>query len=170
MVRCFEDDDIVHVAGKVDPLADIEVINTELALADLETVEQRPAARREGVQGRRQGRRSALRDLLKRVREHLDAGKPVRTLALDAAERPLLRELLPDHGQAADVRRQRRRERLHEQPATSSTVEKRAVGRGRRRWCRCAPRSRPRSRSSSRRAAWRSSRRLGLRRAGPRTA
>ena len=40
MVRCFENDDIVHVAGKIDPLNDIEVINTELALADMESVEK----------------------------------------------------------------------------------------------------------------------------------
>ena len=40
MVRCFEDDDVIHVAGRIDPLADIEIINTELALADLDSVEK----------------------------------------------------------------------------------------------------------------------------------
>ena len=54
VVRCFENDDIVHVAGKVDPLSDIEVINTELALADLESVEKALAEGREAGQDRRQ--------------------------------------------------------------------------------------------------------------------
>ena len=92
VVRCFVNDDIVHVAGRIDPLADIEVINTELALADLETVER---GLQRAEKASKAGDKDAIRqrDLLKRVREHLDAGKPVRTLAMDPAERPLLREL-----------------------------------------------------------------------------
>jgi GTP-binding protein YchF len=92
VVRCFVNDDIVHVAGRIDPLADIEVINTELALADLETVER---GLQRAEKAAKAGDKDAirLRDLLKRVREHLDAGKPVRTLGMDPAERPLLREL-----------------------------------------------------------------------------
>jgi hypothetical protein len=91
-VRCFVNDDIVHVAGRIDPLADIEVINTELALADLETVER---GLQRAEKASKAGDKDAIRqrDLLKRVREHLDAGKPVRTLAMDATERPLLHEL-----------------------------------------------------------------------------
>jgi GTP-binding protein YchF len=92
VVRCFVNDDIVHVAGRIDPMTDIEVINTELALADLETVERGlQRAEKAAKAGDKDSIR--LRDLLKRVREHLDAGNPVRTLEMDAAERPLLREL-----------------------------------------------------------------------------
>jgi hypothetical protein len=92
VVRCFENDDIVHVAGRIDPIADIEVINTELALADLETVER---GLQRAEKASKAGDKDAIRqrELLKRVRDHLDAGRPVRTLEIDAAERPLLREL-----------------------------------------------------------------------------
>jgi len=84
VVRCFVNDDIVHVAGRIDPIADIEVINTELALADLETVER---GLQRAEKASKSGDKDALRqrELLKRVREHLDAGKPARTLAMDAA-------------------------------------------------------------------------------------
>lgn len=92
VVRCFVNDDIVHVAGRIDPLADIDVINTELALADLETVERGlQRAEKAGKAGDKEAIR--LRDLLKRMREHLDSGKPARTLELDPTERPLLRDL-----------------------------------------------------------------------------
>jgi GTP-binding protein YchF len=92
VVRCFVNDDVVHVAGRIDPLADIEVINTELALADLDTVER---GLQRAEKASKAGDKDAirLRDLLKRMREHLDVGNPARTLPMDAAERPLLREL-----------------------------------------------------------------------------
>ena len=92
VVRCFVNDDVVHVAGRIDPLADIDVINTELALADLETVER---GLQRAEKASKAGDKDAirLRELLKRMRDHLDAGHPARTLALDAADRPLLREL-----------------------------------------------------------------------------
>jgi len=92
VVRCFVNDDVVHVAGRIDPLADIDVINTELALADLDTVER---GLQRAEKASKAGDKDAirLRDLLKRMREHLDAGNPARTLAMDPAERPLLREL-----------------------------------------------------------------------------
>jgi len=92
VVRCFVTDDIVHVAGKIDPLSDIDVINTELALADLDTVER---AHRRAEKDAKAGDKDAirLRDVLKRMHEHLDSGKPARTLPLDPqTERPLLRE------------------------------------------------------------------------------
>jgi len=92
VVRCFVNDDIVHVAGRIDPLSDIEVINTELALADLETVE-RGLQRAEKVAKTGDKDAIRLREILKRMRDHLDAGNPARTLELDAADRPLLREL-----------------------------------------------------------------------------
>ncbi len=92
VVRCFVNDDVVHVAGRIDPLADIDVINTELALADLETVER---GLQRAEKASKAGDKDAirLRELLKRMRDHLDAGHPARTLALDAADRLLLREL-----------------------------------------------------------------------------
>ena len=85
VVRCFEDSNIVHVADKIDPAADIEVINTELALSDLESVEK--AAHRV-TKLARSGDKDAAKQaaLLERVRVHLDAVKPVRTLNLDADE------------------------------------------------------------------------------------
>jgi ribosome-binding ATPase YchF (GTP1/OBG family) len=91
-VRCFEDDDIVHVAGRIKPLDDIEVINTELALADLDTVE-RGLLRAEKAS--KAGDKDAIRqrDLLKKLRDHLDAGKPARSLVKDPEERRLLQEL-----------------------------------------------------------------------------
>jgi len=92
VVRCFVNDDIVHVAGRIDPISDIEVINTELALADLDTVER---GLQRAEKASKAGDKDAirLRDLLKRMREHLDSGRPARTLPMDAAaEKPLLRE------------------------------------------------------------------------------
>jgi ribosome-binding ATPase len=92
VVRCFEDDDIVHVAGRIKPLHDIEVINTELALADLDTVE-RGLLRAE--KAAKAGDKDAikLRDLLKKLREHLDSGQPARSLIKDPDERRILHEL-----------------------------------------------------------------------------
>ena len=92
VVRCFVDEDVVHVAGKVDPLADIETINTELALADLETVEK-ALARAEKAAKAQDKEAIKARDLIRRVREALNAGKPARSLAFDDTERPIVREL-----------------------------------------------------------------------------
>ena len=92
VVRCFVNDDVVHVAGRIDPLADIDVINTELGLADLDTVER---GLRRAEKAAKAGDKDAIRqlDLLKRMQAHLDGGKPARTLQMDPAERPLLHEL-----------------------------------------------------------------------------
>src|SRR5690348_6209025 len=91
VVRCFEDDDIVHVAGRIKPLDDIEVINTELALADLDTVER---GLQRAEKASKAGDKDAIhqRELLKKLRDHLDAGKPARSLIKDAEERRLLQE------------------------------------------------------------------------------
>ena len=117
VVRCFENDDVVHVSGRIDPLRDIEVINTELALADLDTVE-RALARAEKVSKAGDKDAIRLRELLKRIRAHLDQGRPARSLAIDAAERPLLQGDAAHHDEAADVRRERRGERLPRQSAS----------------------------------------------------
>ena len=92
VVRCFENDDVVHVAGRVDPLSDIEVINTELALADLESVDKalEKATRQAKTGDKKIAERKAL---LERVRDHLDAGNPVRSLGLDPEELAEIRDI-----------------------------------------------------------------------------
>jgi len=92
VVRCFENDDIMHVAGRIDPAHDIEVINTELALADLDSVER---AYQKAVKAAKTADKEAvkLRELLDRVRDHLNLAKPVRALGLGAYEHALLRDL-----------------------------------------------------------------------------
>ncbi|EXJ15945.1 redox-regulated ATPase YchF [Imhoffiella purpurea] len=92
VVRCFEDDDVIHVAGRVDPLSDIEVINTELALADMESVEK---ALDRAQRAAKTGDKKILyrKELLERVKAHLDAGKPVRSMGLDEDETEELRDL-----------------------------------------------------------------------------
>ena len=92
VVRCFENPDVVHVSGRVDPVADIAIINTELALADLESVDK---ALVRAEKASKAGDKDALRwrDTLKRMHAHLDAGNPVRSMALDEFERQKLREL-----------------------------------------------------------------------------
>ncbi|MEO5343079.1 MAG: redox-regulated ATPase YchF [Gammaproteobacteria bacterium SHHR-1] len=92
VVRCFENDDIVHVAGKIDPLADIEVINTELALADLESVER--ALDRVNRQAKTGDKKIlARKELLGRIQAHLDTGAPVRSLGLDKDQQQEIRDL-----------------------------------------------------------------------------
>ncbi len=92
VVRCFEDENVVHVEGRVDPLSDIETIHTELALADLETVERaRSRFERQAKSGDKEAK--AVLELLARVQAALDEGTPLRTLTLDEQERERLREL-----------------------------------------------------------------------------
>lgn len=85
VVRCFEDSNIVHVADAINPEADIETINTELALADLESVEKGIQRLTRIAKG---GDKDAVRQiaLFERVRQHLDTAKPVRTMGLDKEE------------------------------------------------------------------------------------
>src|SRR5690625_4204443 len=92
VVRCFDEGNIVHVAGKVDPVADIEVINTELALADLATADR---ALQRNQRTARSGDKEAMRmvGLLERVITALNEGQPVRALGLDQDEHSLLRPL-----------------------------------------------------------------------------
>ncbi len=92
VVRCFEDDNVVHVAGKVDPVADIEVINTELALADLESVEK--ALLRTATASKTGDKKVlAQKALLEEGAGHLDAGRLVRSMGLDSDELERCREL-----------------------------------------------------------------------------
>jgi GTP-binding protein YchF len=92
VVRCFENDDVIHVAGKVNPLADIETINTELALADLETAE-RGLQRAEKAAKAQDKDAIRMRDIFKRVRDALNQNQPARALGLDDHERAVVREL-----------------------------------------------------------------------------
>ena len=86
VVRCFDDDNIIHVAGKVDPLSDIEVINTELCLADQESVDN---ALLKAQKAARSGDKVALKQLtlLERVYAHLDQGNPIRSLSMNEEEK-----------------------------------------------------------------------------------
>jgi GTP-binding protein YchF len=89
VVRCFTDENVVHVSGRVDPLADIEVINTELCLADQDTVDR---ALQKTVKQMKAGDKDAkkMQELLERVMAHLDQAQPVRSMELDSRERELL--------------------------------------------------------------------------------
>ncbi len=92
IVRCFENDDVTHVAGRVDPISDIETIDTELVLADLEAAERAlDRSRRQGKSGDKEPRR--LAEVLERVVDHLGAGDPLRTLELEPEQSVLLRDL-----------------------------------------------------------------------------
>ena len=92
VVRCFENDDVVHVEGRVDPVADLEVINTELQLADLESIE-RSLQRAEKL--KRTGDKDILRrvDLLTRLRDAVDAPGGLRALDLDEDDEKEIRSL-----------------------------------------------------------------------------
>ena len=92
VVRCFDDGNVVHVSGKVDPLSDIEVINTELALADMETVEKTLA--REGKKAKSGDKEAiALFSALEKIQKWLDQGNPVRTLGLEPEQLALIKPL-----------------------------------------------------------------------------
>jgi ribosome-binding ATPase len=93
VVRCFENDDIVHVAGRIDPLSDLDIINTELALADLVSVEK--AVDRAIKATKSGGDKDAVRrrETFERVRALLNDGKPARAATLSDEEKRELREL-----------------------------------------------------------------------------
>lgn len=91
VVRCFEDDNVIHVANKVDPAADIDVINTELALADLESVEKQLQRVTRVAKG---GDKDAIKEkaLLEKLLPHLNDALPVRAMALDEDEQKLVKK------------------------------------------------------------------------------
>ncbi|HEY5717143.1 MAG TPA: redox-regulated ATPase YchF, partial [Motiliproteus sp.] len=92
VVRCFEDGNVIHVANKIDPLSDIEVINMELALADLESVEKQL---QKVVRVAKSGDKDAIKskELYERLIPHLDQGLPARALSFSDSERVLLKQL-----------------------------------------------------------------------------
>lgn len=85
VVRCFEHPDVVHVEGKIDPLSDISIIETELALADMETVDK---AMLRAAKNSRSGNKDSIfeKQVLEKMQAHLDAGNPVRSLNLTPEE------------------------------------------------------------------------------------
>jgi ribosome-binding ATPase len=93
VVRCFDDPNVVHVAGKVDPVSDIETINTELALADLESVERQLAKYEKVAQSGGDKEAQRLVAALKKVQAALDQGKPARSVELSREEHAVLRPL-----------------------------------------------------------------------------
>ncbi|WP_372864694.1 redox-regulated ATPase YchF [Spongiibacter sp.] len=92
VVRCFDNDNVIHVANKVDPATDIDVINTELALADLDAVEKQL---HKVVRPARSGDKEAIaaKELLEKLQAHLDQGKPLRSLSLDDGEQARMASL-----------------------------------------------------------------------------
>lgn len=92
VVRCFEDDNVVHVAGKVDPLGDIEVINTELALADIASIEK---ALLKTSKAARTGNKEELakKVLYEKIIKHLDGGGQLRSLDLSEDELAIIKDL-----------------------------------------------------------------------------
>ncbi len=93
VVRCFDDPEVVHVAGAVNPLHDIEIINTELLLADLDTVEKRFAKTERAAKNTSDGKVKSELAMLAKLLAALNAGKPARTAELADEEKPLAREL-----------------------------------------------------------------------------
>ncbi|MGA7965896.1 MAG: redox-regulated ATPase YchF [Gammaproteobacteria bacterium] len=92
VVRCFEDGDVMHVTGKVDPLADIETISTELALADMESVE-RALGRTEKVAKSGDKTAKARLGVLEKIKAVLDEGRAARTVELDEEQAKLIADL-----------------------------------------------------------------------------
>ncbi|MGR9085795.1 MAG: redox-regulated ATPase YchF [Gammaproteobacteria bacterium] len=92
VVRCFHDENVVHVAGKIDPVSDIEVINTELALADMATIER---ALTRASKASKSGNKDELakKQVFEKIARHLDTGEPVRAMGLSDDEKALIREL-----------------------------------------------------------------------------
>ena len=92
VVRCFENDNVIHVANKVDPTADIEVINTELALADLDTVEKAiKRVQRVAKSGDKEAK--AQLEMFEQLLPVLNEGQPVRSMGLNKDQMALIREL-----------------------------------------------------------------------------
>ena len=107
VVRAFEDPDVTHVEGGVDPVRDIDVLELELQLADLETVTRR-LERTEKSSRLQKEKEPETIALLHRVQEHLDQGRPVRTMSLNAEEQCGASRVLAAHRQTARGDRQRR--------------------------------------------------------------
>ncbi|MEH6627181.1 MAG: redox-regulated ATPase YchF [Motiliproteus sp.] len=91
VVRCFEDENVIHVSNKIDPLSDIEIINTELALADLESIDKQL---QKVIRTAKSGDKDAIKmkALLDKLQPHLNQGLPARSLELNDAEKIMVRQ------------------------------------------------------------------------------
>ena len=148
VVRCFEHGDIVHVAGKVDPISDIETIDTELALADLDSVEK--ALNRAERAAKGGDKDAAARKPVLASAAALSEGKAGRSAGLDE-ERDAGARPVPADPEAGDVHRQRAGRRFRQQPAPGSRAC--MLPPKVRRWCRCRPRSKKSCPSSTTKTA-----------------
>jgi hypothetical protein len=92
VVRCFEDDNIVHVDNRIDPLADVDTIDTELCLKDLESVEKRIDRAKKALKGPASKDEKLTLEVCEKVKKGLDAGKPARAQGLSVEEQALLRD------------------------------------------------------------------------------
>lgn len=92
VVRCFDDDNVIHVANAVNPAADIDIINTELALADLEAVDKALFRYAKAAKGQDK-HAMAMKVVLEKIQPHLNEAKPLRSFALDKDEIALLKEI-----------------------------------------------------------------------------
>ncbi len=93
VVRCFDDENVIHVNGKVDPISDIEVIQTELCLADLGTVDKSLARYSKAAKSGNDKEAARMVPLLTRVQAALNEGRPARSLSLSDEEQVLLKQL-----------------------------------------------------------------------------
>ena len=92
VVRCFYDDNVVHVAGTVSPLEDVDTINTELALADMDSVDKAMIRLQKAAKGQDKDAAATLK-VLEKLKPALDEGKPARTVSLDEDEKKRIRSL-----------------------------------------------------------------------------
>ena len=92
VVRCFENDDVTHVAGRINPIDDIETINTELALADLESAEKQYVKAEKNAKTA-QKEAIFVRDTIAKIKAHLEQGQPARSLDLEDNQREILASL-----------------------------------------------------------------------------
>ncbi len=92
VVRCFENDDVTHVSGTINPVDDIETINTELALADLESVEKQLVKAEKNAKTNTK-EDLFIRDTIRKVKAHLDEGRPMRALELNEPEQDIVQEM-----------------------------------------------------------------------------
>ncbi len=93
VVRCFEDENVIHVAGRVDPISDIEVIQTELCLADLTTVDKALHRHTKAARSGNDKEAAKLVALLTRIQAALNEGKPARSVDVSKEDEPLLKSL-----------------------------------------------------------------------------
>ena len=143
VVRCFDDPNIIHVTGKVDPVSDIEVIQTELCLADLGTVDKTLQRSIKAAKSGNDKEAAKLVQVLTKVQAALDRGPAGARAAVQRRGKRAAEAAVPDHRQAGDVRRQRRTRTASRTTPTWTSCANTRPGRTRR-WWRSAPRWRPR--------------------------